>query len=210
VEHPLQGWRRCGPHCCRLYDRADFCLYRLAAGEAMLVTWQGSAFNLSYVLGAFSMLIVSFVMLRGDRFGKLVGLFWNCVGCDGPRASDGGDDWHRSFAPITCGLADPCCRKTVPTQQSPLKRTSLPGWDMGWGKPHQEARSDSAAKKQLLFGNCLIPGIRHHDAQRARIDIMALELHEPILLDQPAQASPLQEIPVVPEMPGPGQPFDDC
>ena len=43
----------------------------LAAGEVMVVTWQGTAFNVSYILGAFSMLIVSIVMLRSNKFGKL-------------------------------------------------------------------------------------------------------------------------------------------
>jgi hypothetical protein len=36
----------------------------LAAGEAMLATWQGTAFDVSYVLSAIAILIVSAVMLR--------------------------------------------------------------------------------------------------------------------------------------------------
>src|SRR3972149_2301538 len=36
----------------------------LAAGQAMLATWQGTAFNVSYILGAIALLIISVVMLR--------------------------------------------------------------------------------------------------------------------------------------------------
>jgi hypothetical protein len=45
----------------------------LAAGEAMLVTWQGTAFDISYVLSAVAILIVSAVMLRGHLFSKTTG-----------------------------------------------------------------------------------------------------------------------------------------
>ncbi len=45
----------------------------LAAGEAMLVTWQGTAFDVSYVLSAVAILIVSAVMLRGHLFSKTTG-----------------------------------------------------------------------------------------------------------------------------------------
>jgi hypothetical protein len=44
----------------------------LAAGEAMVATWMGTAFSVGYVLGALAFLIVSAVMLRSDVFGKLV------------------------------------------------------------------------------------------------------------------------------------------
>jgi hypothetical protein len=43
----------------------------LAAGQAMLVTWQGTAFNVSYVLSALAILIVSAVMLRSHLFSKV-------------------------------------------------------------------------------------------------------------------------------------------
>jgi hypothetical protein len=43
----------------------------LAAGQAMLATWQGSAFNASYVLGAIVILITSMVMLRSHVFGRV-------------------------------------------------------------------------------------------------------------------------------------------
>jgi hypothetical protein len=42
----------------------------LAAGQAMLVTWQGTAFDVSYVLSALAVLIVSAVMLRSHVFSK--------------------------------------------------------------------------------------------------------------------------------------------
>lgn len=45
----------------------------LAAGQAMLVTWQGTAFDVSYVLSALATLIVSAVMLRSHLFSKLTG-----------------------------------------------------------------------------------------------------------------------------------------
>ena len=41
-----------------------------AAGQAMLATWQGTAFNVSYVLGAVAVLLVSLVMFQGGPFGK--------------------------------------------------------------------------------------------------------------------------------------------
>ena len=46
----------------------------LAAGQAMLVTWQGTAFDVSYVLSALAVLIVSAVMLRSHHlFSKVTG-----------------------------------------------------------------------------------------------------------------------------------------
>jgi hypothetical protein len=45
----------------------------LAAGQAMLVTWQGTAFDVSYVLSALAVLIVSAVMLRSHVFSKVTG-----------------------------------------------------------------------------------------------------------------------------------------
>lgn len=47
----------------------------LAAGQAMLVTWQGTAFDVSYVLSALAVLIVSAVMLRNHHnvFSKVTG-----------------------------------------------------------------------------------------------------------------------------------------
>jgi hypothetical protein len=45
----------------------------LAAGQAMLVTWQGTAFDVSYVLSAVATLIVSAVMLRSHLFSKVTG-----------------------------------------------------------------------------------------------------------------------------------------
>ncbi len=46
----------------------------LAAGQAMLVTWQGTAFDVSYVLNGLALLIVSAVMLRSRHlFSKTTG-----------------------------------------------------------------------------------------------------------------------------------------
>src|SRR5688572_10504588 len=42
----------------------------LGAGEAMVASWTGSAFNVSYVLGALATLAASWAMLRSDTFGK--------------------------------------------------------------------------------------------------------------------------------------------
>lgn len=42
----------------------------LAAGQAMLSTWQGTAFNISYLLGAAALLTISVAMLRTDVFSK--------------------------------------------------------------------------------------------------------------------------------------------
>ena len=44
----------------------------LAAGESMLATWQGTAFNFSYVLGAVALLLISSVMVRSTIFEKRV------------------------------------------------------------------------------------------------------------------------------------------
>jgi Domain of unknown function (DUF4386) len=42
----------------------------LAAGQAMLVTWQGSAFQVSYLLGSIATILISAVMLRSRLFSK--------------------------------------------------------------------------------------------------------------------------------------------
>ncbi|MGC1131533.1 MAG: DUF4386 family protein [Nitrososphaeraceae archaeon] len=42
----------------------------LAAGHAMLAIWQGTAFDISYILAAFATLIVSAVMLRSHLSGR--------------------------------------------------------------------------------------------------------------------------------------------
>lgn len=43
----------------------------LAVGQGLLLTWQGTAFSVSYVLAGAAMLIVGVVMLRGGPFGKI-------------------------------------------------------------------------------------------------------------------------------------------
>jgi hypothetical protein len=46
----------------------------LAAGQAMLATWQGTAFDVGYVLGGIALMIVSAVMLRSHPlFSKATG-----------------------------------------------------------------------------------------------------------------------------------------
>lgn len=41
-----------------------------AAGQGLLATWQGSAFQTSYILGSIASIIISMVMLRSDLFHK--------------------------------------------------------------------------------------------------------------------------------------------
>ena len=42
----------------------------LAAGQATLTMWTGTAFDVSYVLGGVALLIISAVMLRSNIFSK--------------------------------------------------------------------------------------------------------------------------------------------
>ena len=42
----------------------------VGAGHAMVATWQGSAFNVSYILGAVAILVTGAVMLRSPVFGR--------------------------------------------------------------------------------------------------------------------------------------------
>jgi hypothetical protein len=55
----------------------------MAAGQAMLATFQGTAFNVSYVLLSIAPLIISAVMLRSNVFGKVtayVGIVASAIG----------------------------------------------------------------------------------------------------------------------------------
>lgn len=45
----------------------------LAAGQATLAIWQGSSYDIGYVLGGVAMLIIAVVMLRSAVFGRLTG-----------------------------------------------------------------------------------------------------------------------------------------
>lgn len=45
----------------------------LAAGQATVAIWTGSAFNASYVMSAVAILIIAVVMLTSDVFGRLTG-----------------------------------------------------------------------------------------------------------------------------------------
>jgi hypothetical protein len=54
----------------------------LAAGEAMLATYTGTAFHVSYIFGSLGLLIASFVMLRSEVYSKAtayVGLVTNVL-----------------------------------------------------------------------------------------------------------------------------------
>jgi hypothetical protein len=44
----------------------------LAAGQATLADWEGSAFQVSYVVGQLTGILIGIVMLRTSSFGRLV------------------------------------------------------------------------------------------------------------------------------------------
>jgi hypothetical protein len=55
----------------------------LAAGEAMLATWQGTAFQAAYILGSVAGIAIGAVMLRSSVFGRLtaaMAILGNAVG----------------------------------------------------------------------------------------------------------------------------------
>jgi hypothetical protein len=55
----------------------------LAAGRAMLVTYQGTVFHAYYIIGSLAGIIVSAVMLRSRAFGKApayMGILGNVIG----------------------------------------------------------------------------------------------------------------------------------
>jgi hypothetical protein len=55
----------------------------LAAGQALLATWQGTAFQVAYVLGSVAGIAIGMVMLRSSSFGKVtasMGILANAVG----------------------------------------------------------------------------------------------------------------------------------
>lgn len=54
-----------------------------AAGEAMLTTWQGSAFIISYVLSGLALVLVSLVMLKSTLFTRTTGWLGLTVGIAG-------------------------------------------------------------------------------------------------------------------------------
>lgn len=43
----------------------------IAAGQTLVLTWQGTAFGVSYVLAGLALLLAGLVMLRGGPFGKV-------------------------------------------------------------------------------------------------------------------------------------------
>lgn len=52
----------------------------LAAGQTMLATWQGSAFNFSYVSEGIAFLIIGFIMLRSTVFSRGTAWFGIALG----------------------------------------------------------------------------------------------------------------------------------
>lgn len=60
-------------------ERANY----LAAGQAMLANWQGTAFHAAYILSSIAWIVISVVMLRGTMFGKAIaylGITANAIG----------------------------------------------------------------------------------------------------------------------------------
>jgi len=47
----------------------------MSAGQTLLVTYKGTAFDIYYVLNAVALLIISFVMLKDTTFSKTTGVF---------------------------------------------------------------------------------------------------------------------------------------
>ena len=79
----------------------------LAAGQAMLATWQGTAFDVSYVLSALAILIVSAVMLRSHHlFSKTTGLCGIVCRCIGFSTAHSWDDWFSLLACVSCAYGD--------------------------------------------------------------------------------------------------------
>ncbi len=54
--------------------------YLLAAGRATLAIWQGTAYDVGYILGGAATLIIAVVMLRSAVFGKVTGYVGLVVG----------------------------------------------------------------------------------------------------------------------------------
>jgi hypothetical protein len=52
--------------------------FELAAGQAMLAIYQGSASNVYYVLNAIALLLISTVMLRSNIFSKVTA-YWGIL-----------------------------------------------------------------------------------------------------------------------------------
>ena len=55
----------------------------LAAGQAMLATWQGTAFQVAYITGSIAGIVIGAVMLQSGVFGKVTGwmaILANAVG----------------------------------------------------------------------------------------------------------------------------------
>lgn len=46
----------------------------LAVGQMMLITYNGTVFNMSYILGAVSLIVISVIMLQNNLFNKATGV----------------------------------------------------------------------------------------------------------------------------------------
>lgn len=60
-------------------ERASY----LAAGQAMLANWQGTAFHVAYIIGSLAWIAIPAVMLRGTMFGRAIaylGIAANTIG----------------------------------------------------------------------------------------------------------------------------------
>jgi len=47
----------------------------LAAGKAMIATWQGTAFDVYYVLNGFALLLIAFAMTKSKTYGRATAVF---------------------------------------------------------------------------------------------------------------------------------------
>ena len=52
-----------------IYDREE-AVDALAAGQAMLSGWQGTAFDIYYILNGIALILIAYVMLKSDVFTK--------------------------------------------------------------------------------------------------------------------------------------------
>jgi hypothetical protein len=55
----------------------------LVAGQAVLAAWQGTAFQVAYLVGSIVGIAIGVVMLRSDIFGKMTaytGILGNAIG----------------------------------------------------------------------------------------------------------------------------------
>src|SRR5688500_17596481 len=79
----------------------------LATGQTMLATWQGTAFDVSYVLSALAILTVSAVMLRSHLlFSKVTGYAGIVCRQIGVGAAHSWGDWGSLLTRVPCAYGD--------------------------------------------------------------------------------------------------------